>query len=64
VIGGGMLLQQKGREFLAQQTSHVLALRQRHQLVLVRLGEHPLEGSAGPQQPALAQGFPILPMQK
>jgi hypothetical protein len=64
VVGSGVLFQQKGRQFLAQQTGQVLTLRKRQQLILVRLGKHALEGLSGSQQPALAQGFPILPMQK
>jgi hypothetical protein len=59
-----VLFQQEGGELLAQQTGHVLAFRKRHELVLVRLGEHPLERLPRAQQPPLAKRLPILAMQK
>jgi hypothetical protein len=43
-IGGGMFLQKKCSELLAQKTGHVLAFRERYQLALIHLSEHPLKG--------------------
>src|SRR5262245_42998269 len=41
-IGRGMLLQEERRQLLAQQAGHVLALRERLQLILVGLSKHAL----------------------
>jgi hypothetical protein len=38
-----MLLQEKCRQLLAQKTGHVFTLRKRHQPILIRFPEHPLE---------------------
>jgi hypothetical protein len=63
-IGGGMLFEQETSQFLAQQTGHVLPFREGHQLILVALAKHALEGLACSLQPTLAQSFPILAAQK
>jgi hypothetical protein len=59
-----MLFQKEGGQFIPQQTSHVFAFRKRHQLILVRLGKHPLKGLTRSEQPPLAKLLPILPTQK
>jgi len=59
-----MLFQEKRRQLLPQQARQVLAFGEGDQLILVGLREHALERLRRPQQPALAQGFPVLPAQK
>jgi hypothetical protein len=63
-ISRGMLFQKKRRQLLAHENGHVLPLRERHQLILVRFAKHPFKRLARAKQPALAKCFPILPTQK
>jgi hypothetical protein len=49
-----MLLQKERGQFLAQQAGQVFPLGERHQLVLVGLGEHAFERLSRAQQPAFA----------
>jgi len=62
-IRSDVLFQKEGRQFLAQGTRQPLTLDERHQLILIALREHPLEGNTRPPKELLAQSFPILAAQ-
>jgi hypothetical protein len=59
-----MLLEKEGSQLLTEQTGHVLALGEGHELVLVRFGEHALECLPRAQQPPFAQCLALPAMQK
>jgi len=63
-ISRDMLFQKEGCQLLAKSAGHVFPFREGHQLVLVSLGEHPLERFSRALQPALPKCLPILPAQK
>jgi hypothetical protein len=62
-IRSDVLFQKKRRHLLAQSARQPFTLEERHQLILVALSEHPLEGNASPPKKLLPQSFPILAAQ-
>jgi len=62
-IGGYVLFQEEGGQLLAQVAGQVLPLCEGDQLILVGLGEHPLERLAGTLEPTFAKCLPILAAQ-
>jgi hypothetical protein len=59
-VGGGVLLEEPGRQFLTEVAGAILALGERDELVLVWGGKHLIEGGGGVFEPTTTELFVIL----